>query len=191
MTTERFFTFKVRPPLKVLIIADREADAEFVASALDYDASPSNPKSFQVKRIRSGQLGNLDKGSALETYACVFLLGVRQLSEIDWGALNGYVHNGGGLVVGLGNPCDASNYNGEIAAQFLPAQLGERKTPRPETVIGKVTDVTHPLFSRYGKEFDTQLAQVPVYQYWTIKASRHSRWTGPARSCLMPTAHPH
>ena len=166
---KRFFTFKVRPPLKVLIIADRDADAEFVASALDYDATPSSPKSFQVKRIRSGELGNLDKGSALETYACVFLLSVRQLSEIDWGALNGYVHNGGGLVVGLGNPCDASNYNGEIPAQFLPAQLGERKVPRPDTIIGKVSDVTHPLFSRYGKEFDTQLALVPVYQYWTIK----------------------
>ncbi len=46
---KRYFTFKVRPPLKVLIIADRDADSEFVAAALDYDTSPSSPKSYLVK----------------------------------------------------------------------------------------------------------------------------------------------
>jgi hypothetical protein len=164
---KRYFTFKVRPPLKVLIIADRDADSEFVAAALDYDASPSSPKSYLVKSIRSAAFGSLDK-SSLETYACIFLLNVARLSETDWGALNGYVHNGGGLVVGAGNSCDASNYNDTIPAQILPAQLGKPKTPSPESSFGKVKDITHPLFSSYGKEFDSELAQVPVFRYWTV-----------------------
>ena len=64
-----------------------------------------------------------------------------------------------------------SNYNEITPAQILPAQLGDRKTLRPEITFGKVTDVTHPLFSTYGKEFDSELAQIPVFRYWTIKPS--------------------
>ncbi len=167
---KRFVTFKVRPPQKVLIIADRDQDSEFVAAALDYDTSPSSPKAFLVKTIRSAALGSLDQ-NAIEGFACIFLLNIARLNPADWGKLNGYVHNGGGLVVGAGNACDATNYNDITPAQLLPAQLGERKTPNPEISFGKVTDITHPLFSSYGKEFDGELAQIPVFRYWTIKES--------------------
>jgi Aerotolerance regulator N-terminal len=167
---KRYFTFKVRPPLKVLIIADDNRDAMFVSAALDYDTSPSSPKSYLVKSIRSAALTSLDR-TALEAFACVFLLNVRELSQADWGKLNGYVHNGGGLVVGAGNACDAGNYNDITPAQILPSQLGDRKTTNPETSFGKVADITHPLFSSYGKEFDSELAQIPVYRYWTVKPS--------------------
>ncbi|MGP0065782.1 MAG: BatA domain-containing protein [Isosphaeraceae bacterium] len=165
----RFFTFKVRPPLKVLIVADHPEDSEFVTAALDYDTSPSSPKTFLVKSIRSAGLGRLDQDT-LKTYACIFLLNIARLSDKDWGALNGYVHNGGGLVVGAGNACDPANYDNGIPPQFLPAQLGDRKNLPPESSFGKVTDITHPLFSSYGKDFDSELGQVPVYRYWTVKA---------------------
>ena len=35
--------------------------------------------------------------------------------------------------------------------------------------FGKVANITHPLFQRYGKDLDTVLAMVPVYRYWPIK----------------------
>ena len=59
------------------------------------------------------------------------------------------------------------NYNNSIAGQLLPAQLGDRpKTAKAETTFGKVADITHPLFQRYGKDLDSMLAMVPVYRYW-------------------------
>jgi hypothetical protein len=166
----RFFSFKVRPPLKVLVIYDRPADAEFVMAAIDPDAPPDSPRSNLVERVLSTDFTRFDR-EKLQGYSCVFLLNVNQLNDADWGALNRYVHEGGGLVVGVGNRCDPSNYNGQTPAQFLPGQLDQRKTPTPETTFGKITDVSHPLFSRYGKDLDTNLAQAPVSRYWTIKAT--------------------
>ena len=154
--------------MKVLVIADRDADAEFITAALDYDATPSSPKTYLLKSIRSSALSSIDS-NGLDSYACVFLLNIKQLSPVDWGKLNGYVHNGGGLVVGAGNACDPENYNEITPAQVLPGQLNDRKSPNPESSFGKVTDITHPLFASYGKELDSQLAQVPVYRYWTLK----------------------
>jgi hypothetical protein len=165
---KRYFTFKVRPPLKALVIADRALDAEFVATAIEPNPGPARVGSARVDRIRSAEFASRDKQS-LDSYSCIFLLNVARLRDDDWGALNGYVRKGGGLVVGLGQACDSANYNDTIAGQLLPAQLDRRKEPRPETTFGKVADLTHPLFQRYGKDLDSQLAQVPVYRYWTIK----------------------
>jgi hypothetical protein len=164
---KRYFSFKVRAPLKVLIIYDRAVDAEFVADALDSELSPSSPRPYLLERIRTGEFSRRDKDS-LKSYSCIFLLNIAQLDDSDWGALNRYVHEGGGLVVGAGHLCNATNYDSPIPSQFLPAEL-DRKSPRPETTFGKVADITHPMFQRFGKELDTQLSQVPVYRYWTIK----------------------
>ncbi len=74
-------------------------------------------------------------------------------------------------MVGLGHDCLPENYNNSIASQFLPAQLEDRpKNLRVDMTFGKVVDITHPLFVRYGKAFDSLLTQVPVYNYWPVKA---------------------
>jgi Aerotolerance regulator N-terminal len=174
---QRYFTFKVRPPLKVLVVSTREYDAACVAAALDPE-SPGTPRSFLVERAiattaenkRTGVPTFQSKRSDLAAYAAVFLLNVRELDEADWGALNHYVHEGGGLVVAPGGLSKPADYANSTAAQLLPAALGENaKTPRPSTTFGKVANLTHPLFQRYGKDFDTMLSQVPVYHYWPIK----------------------
>ena len=164
----RYFSFKVRPPLKVLVVYDRQEDAEFVIAAIDPDPSPTSPRSNIVERVRASEFGRPER-EKLENYACVFLLNVKQLSEKDWGTLNGYVHQGGGLVVGAGNRCDPTNYNDTTPAQLLPAQLDQPKTAGPETSFGKLTDINHPLVSKFGKDLDSNLALVPVFRYWTVK----------------------
>jgi hypothetical protein len=164
---ERFFTFKVRPPLKVLVVSSQRYDAECVAGALDPD-SPGTPRSFLVDRVLASQFER--KRNDLATYATVFLLNVKQLDEGDWGALNRYVHEGGGLVVAPGHLSQPSDYGNSTASSFLPAALAERSTsPRPATTFGKVANLTHPLFQRYGSDFNSMLSQVPVYRYWPIK----------------------
>jgi Aerotolerance regulator N-terminal len=165
----RYFTFRIRPAMKVLLISDRHDDANFVASALDPDPSPSSPRTFVVDRNTTSEFQARDK-NALNSYACIFLLNVAEVDPDAWGALSRYVHEGGGLVVGAGNRCIPENYNEGIPSQILPAQI-ERTEPRPETTFGKVADITHPLFQKYGRDLDTELAQVPVYRYWSIKAA--------------------
>jgi hypothetical protein len=166
---ERSFTFLVRPPLKILAVSDRTYDAEFVAAALDPDASATATRPFLVERARAADL-HQKFNNDLQAFVCVFLLNVEQLSEEDWGALNHYVHEGGGLVVAPGHSSLSSSYNSAIASQILPAQLAEKpKQAAPQTTFGKIGNITHPLFQRYGQDLDSMLAQVPVYRYWPIE----------------------
>ncbi len=163
----RYFTFKVRPALQILLISEASLDADYVAAALDPDPSPSAPRSFEIRRVRPAQFLAQYRDS-LKDFSAVFLLNVESLDEESWGLLNGYVHEGGGLVVGLGDRCRPDSYNGPTAGQLLPAQL-DQHSGKAETTFGKIADVTHPLFSRYPKELASQLAVVPVYRYWTVK----------------------
>jgi hypothetical protein len=71
----------------------------------------------------------------------------------------------------VGHRCRTENYNGTIPSQLLPAQLENRHDPPESTTLGKIADITHPLFQRDGKDLDSQLAQVLVYHYWTLKPS--------------------
>ncbi len=163
----RYFTFKVRPAMKVLIISDRPVDANFVAAALDPDTT-AGPKSFLVNRKTTAEFQTREKDD-LSQYSCIFLLDVAGLDDSSWGALNAYVHEGGGLVVGAGHLCDPENYNGDIPGQLLPAQI-ERTGPRADTTFGSIADITHPLFQKYGRDLAQELSQVPVYRYWGVKS---------------------
>jgi len=172
---KRYFTFKVRPAYKVLLISDQRVDADFVALALDPDPSPSAASGFQIDRVLPKAL-LAQYRDTLKDYAAVFVLNVEAFEDEDsWGLLNGYVHEGGGLVFGLGDRCNPANYNGPTASQILPAQLEPNRPSKGETTFGKIADVTHPLFQRYAKEIDPQLALVPVYRYWTVKPPEGSR----------------
>ena len=72
--------------------------------------------------------------------------------------------------MGAGNRCEPTNYDGAIAGQLMPAALERVVALQPDTTIGKITDVTHPLFQKYGRDLGTQLSQVPIYRYWGVKA---------------------
>jgi len=164
---QRFFTFKIRPPLKVLALYDAAYDAEFLANALDPDSS-AVARPIMVERRKAAELSARFRDS-LHNYACVFLLNVASLDSAAWGVLNGYVHEGGGLVVAPGQRANPESYNSEIATQLLPAELATKKLAAAETTFGKVNDISHPIFQRGSKELATQLGMAPVFRYWTVK----------------------
>ncbi len=173
----RYFTFKVQPAVKVLVVSDLPLDAEFIADALDPNPTtlpPGTPRSFEVDRIKANQFADRARDT-LKDYACVFLNNVEALGEADWGHLGTYLREGGGVVIGLGYLCRPENYSGPTAAQVVPAAPAEKKNPKDETTFGKVADFNHPLFGRYSKELDALLAQVPVYHYWSVKPSEGAR----------------
>jgi len=173
----RYFTFKVQPAMKVLVVSDLEIDAEFVADALDPGSAllpPGAPRTCQVERVRPEQFASRARDS-LRKFTCVFLLNVTQLAEADWGRLNDYVREGGGVVIGLGDRCRPENYNGPVAAQLVPAAPSKVQDPKAETVFGKVSDFNHPLFNRYSKQLDAVLSQVPISHYWSVTPPEGSR----------------
>ena len=173
----RYFTFRVEPAKKVLVLSDLAIDAEFLADALDPDPNTlpgGTPRTCQVERIKAADFGAKAR-DGLKDYTCVFLNNVQRLDESDWGRLNAYVHDGGGLVVGLGDRCLPENYNGPNAGQLLPALLKVVADPDPRTSFGKVADFTHPLFQRYAREVEPELSRVPVSHYWVVVPSEAAR----------------
>ena len=60
----RYFTFRIRPAMKVLLVSDRHDDANFVASALDPDPSPSSPRTFVVDRNTTSEFQARDKNAS-------------------------------------------------------------------------------------------------------------------------------
>ncbi len=175
---ERYFTFKVQPPRKVVIVSDLAIDAEFVRDALDPDPATlpaGTPRPYQVETVRPTELAS-QMATVLKDASCVFVLDVAELDAAVWGQLAGFVRDGGGLVVGMGKRCRSEHYASPNVAQLLPATPGPvEKSASPPTNFGKIHDATHPLFRRYPRELDAQLSQVPVYRYWPVTPNAAAR----------------
>jgi hypothetical protein len=174
----RYFTLNVQPPLKVLILADQEIDADFVANAIDpVDRRPSDPRPFLAERLLVPKLANgLNK--QLSDYACVFLLNVSSLAESDWGRLNAYIRDGGGVVIGLGDRVRPESLNDPAITQLIPATLGELRQVPKETffTFGKA-DSAHPLFAHNTRELLAELSNVPIYRYRKVTPAPDSTRT--------------
>ena len=170
----RYLSFRVRPPLKVLVVSDLAIDGVFIKNALDPSAlPPDEPRPYQVESIRTKDFTGRTT-PPLRDYGCLFLQDVKALSDADWGRLNGYVRDGGGLVVALGHLTDPANYNADAAAPLLPATLGAVKKLATPTSFGDA-DFGHPLFNRAPKDLDADLTQVPIARYYEVKPIEGAR----------------
>jgi hypothetical protein len=173
----RYFTLDVQPPLKVLVVSDRAIDADFVANALDPETLKASGagRPFQVTRVLSPRLEGMNLN--LRDYSCVFLLNVKSLPDSEWGRLNQYVRNGGGLVLALGDRVTEESLNDSVAAQLLPATIGPLKTFKDQAHginFGKA-DIAHPLFERNTRDLLAELSSVPIYQYREVTQPQGTR----------------
>jgi hypothetical protein len=172
----RYLTFDVQPTLRVLIVADSAEDGFFVANALDPQVRPEGvARPFQVDQVLTAKLPPSGFGQPLGNYAGVFLLNVAKLEPGQWVALNDYVKQGGGLVVGAGDRMAANveAYNTEARA-LLPAALGAVQTEPEDFTFGKA-DVTNALFSQDARELLSELTRVPVWKTLKAQATADAR----------------
>jgi hypothetical protein len=172
----RYFTFKVQPAMQVLVVSDREDDALFVADALDPDPvslPTGTPRSCRVETIRTAKFAT-QAADSLKKFTAVFVLNVKALGESEWGRLNAFVRNGGGLVIGLGEYSDPENYNLPAVSELIPGSLIKKESPK-EASFGKIADLTHPLFRSYPRQLSEMLSQIPIFHYWSIAAPKGSR----------------
>jgi hypothetical protein len=169
----RFFSIQVAPPLKVLVISDEPIDADFVAFALEVTLKPGDPPAYRVERVLTRDLAERFTGT-LKDYASIFLLNVASLPDGQWNRLNAYVHEGGGLVIGLGGRCALPNYNEGQAAEVVPAHLDAVQVRAGEFNFGKA-DASHPIFGPLRTESLAELPRVPIRKYMAVKPSDSAR----------------
>ncbi|MBX6315365.1 MAG: hypothetical protein IRY99_21015, partial [Isosphaeraceae bacterium] len=134
---------------------------------------PGDPHPYRVERITPSALA-LRPPDFLKDFASVFLLNVPSLPDAEWNRLSLYVHQGGGLVVALGNRIDRANYNSAIAAKLLPAVPAQEK-PKWGEIAFVVADAAHPILSRFPKEIAENLASVLVYRHAVVTPATGTR----------------
>lgn len=173
----RFFTFGVRPPVRVLVVSEQPIDGRYIADALDPEpgslpAGVGRP--FRVDRISTSAFAERSASLGRE-YRCVFLNNVPELTDADWGKLSGFVADGGGLVVGLGPAIRPESYQGATAAQVLPATVDRPSAADQPTRFAPAADYTHPVFAKYPKELDAMLTQTEIYRHWEVTPREGAR----------------
>src|SRR3954447_2011831 len=161
----RYFTVDVRPPSKVLLLAEKASDALFVREAL----SPSSATGLVQSKFEC-TVGTFDKlkDVQLGDFAAVCLLDPPPLPNDQWQPLANFVDGGGGLGIFLGRHARREELNGAEAQKLLPGKL--RWQSREPTYLRPVA-VEHPALHELGELAGTApWSEFPVFKYWELEA---------------------
>ena len=147
----------------------RPIDADFVAAALDPDATPAQPQDVPGRPESATRPRRQVSRHDLAVYACVFLLNVDAARRDGLGRCSTATSTrGAAWSSALGDRCRPENYNGPIASQILPAQLGGAQSRQGRDAPSARSPTSPiPLFQtiRQGPG-DPARARSPVYRYW-------------------------
>ncbi|WP_020473804.1 BatA domain-containing protein [Zavarzinella formosa] len=130
---EKFITFRVREPRKVLAIMDIAPPSGFLGRALAMAGQPTTGLVLWKTALESvgwytvdlRSLDDLMTGRAdINKYELTTLLGVPQMTDGAWNRLAEYVSQGGRLIVSPGGPTmDVATYHTEAAGKVLPRRF--------------------------------------------------------------------
>lgn len=156
----RYFTVVVRPPARVLLLAERPADALFVREALSPSLLADAPLQFACDVA-----GFADDRQKWETYDAIWLLDPPPLPDDAWEQLDAFAQNGGGIGVFLGHRAgDVAAFNRPAPQRLLPGPLVRRS--RDQTYL-RPQNYDHPAL-RALKTYAEAIpwSVFPVFQYW-------------------------
>ena len=172
-----------RKSLDVLLVDGHPSDslAESASGFLKLALSPtpsagSNPSAlssvFQPTVCTSVELAEMD----LSRYDGIVLCDVAGLGEAEMARLTAFVHDGGGLVVGLGNQTDREGFERTLGAALLPVDLLEFADHASEPVLFETRDLDHPVLSPFRGRSDAGLATAPVSRYARVQPRSEGNW---------------
>jgi hypothetical protein len=175
-----YLTFEARPPVKVLVLSDRNEDADHVANALDpveWRGREDAPRPYHVEQRLTSGLDIPALRRDLAGFAGVFVLNVERPTAELWQALDEFIKRGGGVVIGVGDRVAAGRdaYNESAVAQgLLPATLGPVRV-HDEFSFGRA-DIGNALFAHGQPDvFLAELARVPVFKSMTVEPAADAR----------------
>jgi hypothetical protein len=160
----RYFTIDVRPPTKVLLLAERPDDALFLREALAPTAAVGAAQSEFACDVRI--FADLEK-LKLADYAAVFLVNPPPLANAAWGALVDFAEAGGGVGISLGRNARRDDMNGGEPQRLLPAKL---RWQSHDTTYVRPVAVEHPALRELAGVADSApWSEFPVFKYWELE----------------------
>jgi hypothetical protein len=155
----RYFTVEVRPPARVLLLAERPQDARFMREALSPTVGGAATR-FECK------VAAFEKAAeqAIEEYHAVLLLDPGALTQDLWTRLGEYAAGGGGVGIFLGHNADFKALNDEAPQQLLPGKL--ERISREETYL-RPRRLDHPALAGlrdYSEDIPWPVCK--VFRFW-------------------------
>ncbi len=172
-----------RKSLDVLLVDGHPSDslAESASGFLELAISPtsapmstssSSSSVFQATVCTSAELPEMD----LSRYDCVVLCDVANLAEEELTRLTAFAHNGGGLVVGLGDQTDREAFQRTLGVSIMPVDWLEFADHTSEPVTFETRDLDHPVLVPFRGRADAGLATAPVSRYARLKPRPEGNW---------------
>lgn len=159
----RYFTVEVRPPAKVLLLAERPGDARFVREAL----SPSQAGAASRFECEVGVLATAGD-APLDDYHAVLLLDPGPLPDDLWIRLADFATGGGGVGVFFGHNAlgEVASFNSEAAGRLLPGKLKRRSND--ETYL-RPRRLDHPALAGLRNYDEIRWQLCSVFSFWQLE----------------------
>jgi len=160
----RYFTVEVRPPARVLLLAERPQDAAFVRHALTASLGDQASR-FECEVQTFANVGQ----AAFEKFQAVALLDPGPLPDEVWNSLWEFASAGGGVGVFLGHNAvgELASFNAEAPQRLLPGKLKRRS--KEETYL-RPRRLDHPALAglrRYAEGLPWQVCR--VFAFWQLE----------------------
>lgn len=183
----RYRVINVVSQLKVLIVEGERGVGGQGSSGAFLDAA-LNPTGFgsaggsgkssgyvATERISDLELGN----KVLGDYRCICLCGVGEIQEAQAAQLEQYVRQGGTLMLFMGDPVTAENYNATLYKHhLLPGPLTKRITVSGDEQPRRFDFNPHRPLNRLLADFqnqeDTGMESAEIYSYWQMDLAADS-----------------
>ncbi len=164
----RYFTVRVQPPWKLLVVAPAPAQqtARLLTGALA-------PLTLRRRGTAPYEVEVVDKqefaARRLTAVDAVWLLDPQPLSAEVWNRLAGFVASGGGLAITLGGRAGMSGreFNAAASLELLPAEL-KRQWKNDDLYLAP-DSLEHPVLQGLkSREGDIPWALNPVFKIWEL-----------------------
>jgi len=171
LPADNVFHFALNPQkkLKLLLLGEKQANNNFyLAKALA--ASPASPFTVEIQDLKSGGLTDLS------SFAAILLNNIETIPPKLASSLYGFVNNGGGVILVLGNRVRPNEFNAHLD-KILPAQLTYKYSAggaKKDLLIGEVQK-HHPIFNVFDTIHHSYFLTTPFSGYFqsTPRAASH------------------
>ena len=171
---ERYFSVEVRPPERVLIVAEQKDDALFAQEALN-PTLWEQPLRFVCETTTFDALPQAELNSETKNYKTLLALDPPPLSVDAWQQLTDFANQGGGLGIFLGHNAGREAFNTKEAQVLLPGPLVRKS--RDATYL-RPRRLDHPALVElrdYAETIPWKICE--VFTYWQFEKLADDAYT--------------
>ncbi len=159
----RFFSVRVLPPSKVLLVSSYQSEAQVVASAIRASSNDGATSEYDIESIDFPDLAVV----RLEEYDVLILLDPPS-KELDQKAIDSFLSQGGRALVAFGS----NGQLGDINDQWFEGSVRSWRVPSPGAFL-QSAEFQHPILSELSENIPW--GNYRVHQYWQVTASENDR----------------